>query len=648
MELKIPRQCAELLADRMIDPQWLYVALLLAPNEAVATLATLIEIGLDREQKTAEIEQIELLSIQKNKLDYAKKYPGKIRSDIIDNYDIIHKAISNSLTITDSINVSFSETTAYWKRLGEKIGDNDITLACSCTELSTPRMSNNCTHTCTEERSAPGIKKVAPTEEQDIILQTVNDSSADSITKAQAFAGTGKTILCSFISERISHKNALYLAFNKVMVDQAKSRLDHRVECRTTDSLAYAYLKPWEIWGAERTKPNQRMPWPDLADRLGLPQNFGRFSRNQLIRQIYTSVLKYCYSSDSEFKPEHLPDIEWPDQVAEQALIWAKDLWARMIMPGEPIPVTPPQVMKVWDLKGGKIDAGLVLFDEAQDANAAFMSILQRSTCRRVLIGDEHQQLYEWRGAVDAMHLLQGPTLPLTKSWRFGPEIAEFANSILEAKTPAPCEKIRGNNAQDSKIHIYDDDRLVQWPITVLARSNITVFNTAVNLAESGHKLHIIGNLDEMRHLLLDALKLYRGEIRWISHQQLVRFSDWDSLVVEQMMTGDPELKRIIRIIEERHDYLENNLEIISKFHVHDPQRATAILSTTHRVKGMEWDRVMLTNDFIDWSRFPTMEASTRNAELNVLYVAATRAVRELYIPRHLASQIAAFKHQSR
>ncbi len=44
----------------------------------------------------------------------------------------------------------------------------------------------------------------------------------------------------------------------------------------------------------------------------------------------------------------------------------------------------------------------------------------------------------------------------------------------------------------------------------------------------------------------------------------------------------------------------------------------------------------MLMDDFIAPEELGTVSAEERDAELNVLYVAATRARRELYVPRTL------------
>lgn len=85
-----------------------------------------------------------------------------------------------------------------------------------------------------------------------------------------------------------------------------------------------------------------------------------------------------------------------------------------------------------------------ILFDEAQDIDVILMSWIESArkfSC--YLIGDGFQSIYNFKGALNAMaHLLshsstmqiEAPkTFYLSQSFRFGPKIADIANSILSA-----------------------------------------------------------------------------------------------------------------------------------------------------------------------------------------------------------------------
>jgi superfamily I DNA/RNA helicase len=68
------------------------------------------------------------------------------------------------------------------------------------------------------------------------------------------------------------------------------------------------------------------------------------------------------------------------------------------------------------------------------------------------------------------------------------------------------------------------------------------------------------------------------------------------------------------------------------------PAGADRVLSTAHKAKGLEWERVRLADDFpgldelgaADREGVPLLTPEERDQELHLLYVAATRARRGL------------------
>jgi superfamily I DNA/RNA helicase len=68
------------------------------------------------------------------------------------------------------------------------------------------------------------------------------------------------------------------------------------------------------------------------------------------------------------------------------------------------------------------------------------------------------------------------------------------------------------------------------------------------------------------------------------------------------------------------------------------PAGADRVLSTAHKAKGLEWERVRLADDFpgleelgaADREGVPLLTPEGRDQELHLLYVAATRARRGL------------------
>ncbi|HRP30804.1 MAG TPA: 3'-5' exonuclease, partial [Agriterribacter sp.] len=76
-----------------------------------------------------------------------------------------------------------------------------------------------------------------------------------------------------------------------------------------------------------------------------------------------------------------------------------------------------------------------------------------------------------------------------------------------------------------------------------------------------------------------------------------------------------------------------------------DKEKAEMIFSTVHRCKGMEYDCVQLADDFITEEKIKqtvekdnsgSFNAAKLNEEVNLLYVAVTRAKNCIYIPETL------------
>ena len=74
------------------------------------------------------------------------------------------------------------------------------------------------------------------------------------------------------------------------------------------------------------------------------------------------------------------------------------------------------------------------MLDKAQEADPVILGLLERHRGARIIVGDKYQQLYQWRGAVNALSRLHSDSaeLSLTQTFRFGAGVAAWANQVLE------------------------------------------------------------------------------------------------------------------------------------------------------------------------------------------------------------------------
>ena len=114
------------------------------------------------------------------------------------------------------------------------------------------------------------------------------------------------------------------------------------------------------------------------------------------------------------------------------------------------------------------------MLDEAQDSNPVILDVLAQAAVKTIYVGDRFQQIYTFRGAVNAMDTVQTPnTSYLTQSWRFGPNIARFATDITDyLGAPKP---LLGNPGIIDALRVLGDDRGGQQDketVAVLCRTN--------------------------------------------------------------------------------------------------------------------------------------------------------------------------------
>jgi hypothetical protein len=461
-----------------------------------------------------------------------------------------------------------------------------------------------------------------PTSEQLAVLDAV---SGGGDLKIKAYAGAGKTSTLRLIAEQLSTKRGSFLAFNKEIADHARRGFPSNVVARTVHSLAYASV-PAAL--SSRVKLPQEPPH-ELASRYGLwpvevPTITGKkveITSFELGRMVIDGLGMYCRSADPTPEAFHIPVDE---KVHPEAAVWLRDtllpsiqrLWRESVHPRGQSGIAPDVYLKVWAQSNPTINADFILFDEAQDSDGVMLSVLGGQRHAQIIyVGDPYQQIYEWRGAVNAMSTIQAPELGLTESFRFGHTFAALASrllNLLHERTP-----IRGQTSIGS---IMVEDPSVQPPVdAVLCRKNVTaIWHHAAGL-ESGHKPAIRMSPSEIEAFADGADLLLAGK-RAFRPTAFSLFESWEDAQTFARSAVGADLLPIVQIVEEcGTDYLRNLARRVTP-----PQHADYVISTVHRAKGLQWKRVKVTNDFR--FKFDEGHLTLDDDEMRLLYVAVTRA----------------------
>lgn len=450
--------------------------------------------------------------------------------------------------------------------------------------------------------------------------------------KVNAFAGTGKTTTLEHMARSRSSKG-LYLAFNTSIAAEAQQRFPAHVDARTTHSYALKHLSPLLREGSGKVgrslNGNQIAELLKIRD-IAVGSKLTVTSRS-VGHLVVRTVNRFCRSGDPVISALHVPTYgklfacdeglrdAFFDEVAELAV----HTWQRMQTPDDPTPLDHDGYLKLWSLSQPIIDADFVLLDEAQDSNEAVLGVLAAQKCQVIYVGDRHQQIYEWRGAVNAMDKVAVKAeADLTQSFRFGPLVANVANCIL-SRLDEPKQVI-GNPRVDSRIN----EGCVS---AVLCRTNAGVLNVVLEELSRNRVPYVEKGVDDLSRLLKDVERLRAG--RPGASDEFFGFANWRE-VEDFAQTDDGEaLRLIVSLVRKFGEGVL--LEKLGRVARH-ASGAEFTVSTAHKAKGLEWPGVEIYQDFVRKDEHGNALLIPGEAESRLLYVATTRAKESLHMPAEL------------
>lgn len=457
--------------------------------------------------------------------------------------------------------------------------------------------------------------------------------------KVQAYAGTGKTTLLRAFAQQTHDARGLYLAFNTSIAAQGRALFPDHVHCRTHNATALrelGLLHPgWRsISPAKLDTPRAEHVAALLPDARVSPA------------WVLATIQSYIYSRDPAIHPGHFPMSRAmfmraghgaPDAEAHAAA--ARSVWDAMRDPHSAMPMPHDGCLKLWSLSPRQLPYDYLLIDESQDSNPAFLQAIEQQKCRLVYVGDEHQGIYGFRGAINALaHVAGCDERRLTETHRFGPRLSLLANEVIRSKR-APALITSSPTAPDTEV-VVGRAPLGSQPL-FLARTNAGLFEQALSFSKQGKRFALVGDAKKFTfpdlHDLLE-LREKTGKGAYAAHHDL------EQLRLAAEADGRGDLAMRARIAQKHGPKLPSMLAAINQQlgaqALEGLAPETARLSTLHQAKGLESDWVELLGDFMfapgstPRSRSaPTQPGETNgNEEANVLYVAITRARKGLAI----------------
>lgn len=494
---------------------------------------------------------------------------------------------------------------------------------------------------------------VTYTQEQEAIIET----QAQCLV-VKAGPGTGKTQTLVGYARRRNRQRGLYVAYNKAIQVEATERFQGTgVKASTGHALAF------RGFGAKyRHKLTGTLPLFDIAEALDLGDGSGegRTRALALASWVRDTVLGFCHSADPDFDPRHVPreaarlaSLTGPGATEEEwrafIMALARELWDRMCDEDNGVPMIHDGYLKLYQLSSPRLDYDYLMEDEAQDENPCLGAILGGQAAPKVLVGDEAQAIYRWRGARDALGeaVRRGGTERLlTGSFRFGERIAGVANGLLAMRGQAG--RIVGLGGADA-VGPVDPTR----PRILLSRSNAGVFSRTVDALLAEESWWHVGWDSYRFDQILEVYLLWNGEPQAVKDPLLRLFDTFEALKDYAEEVQDFEMLSRIKVVERYGRHIPALTEAIRNRVGAAESMASArvVLSTAHKAKGLEFGQVVLDGDFLELCGVANLvkqaggkpEEERREfverliEEVNLIFVAATRAKWRLQLNTDLA-----------
>jgi superfamily I DNA/RNA helicase len=488
-----------------------------------------------------------------------------------------------------------------------------------------------------------------PTPEQKIILSSKGD------IKINAIAGSGKTTtIIAYAKSRPKACKMLYIAFNKTVKIEAEQRFlmekIENVRVETAHSLAYKSI----VFNSHyRMKKRDYTPG-EVLEILGLNSQRDKNNGWVMARHILQFIAFFCNSNESKVQ-----NLDYRELIHEkEGLDFVNQHYAdierytRQFLAGMnsgKIEITHDFYLKKFQLSKPTLDYDYLLFDEGQDASPVMLDVFLQQKGKKIIVGDTHQQIYRWRHAINSLEKVDFPTYMLSNSFRFPPDIALLAQLVLEWK-------IHLGTSIDFKIKGLGKHAETKTK-AILSRSNLALIARAFDYIQRGKgqkKIFFEGHINSYTFAedgasLYDILSLYndkRENIRDPLIRQMRNLEDLEHYIEN---TGDSQLSMMLQLVEEYGNDIYSLMKLLKENHLEEEakENANMIFSTVHRCKGMEYDIVELTDDFISEDKIirllngeksTSLDPESLNEEINILYVAITRARNKIFLPEKLVS----------
>lgn len=284
----------------------------------------------------------------------------------------------------------------------------------------------------------------------------------------------------------------------------------------------------------------------------------------------------------------------------------------------------------------------LLIVDEAQDLNPAQHAIISNVADQVVLVGDDRQAIYHFRGSdSDSINnckkMLDGEIkeLTLTTTWRCPTSHVEAVNHIVPDLKAAP-NAIEGEIHNIKRSEMYDH---LKGGALVMCRTNGPLCSLAFNLLSREIPVRIQGR--EFSRQIISLINKLRTDDDSIpslmAHLENYEESETSRIQQTKQFNTNMAVQNLldkctsIRSLSEGLSYVPELLERIEILFSEQRKEDQILLSTVHRAKGLEADDIFII--YPELMPFPAAKMPEEiEQETNLIYVAHTRGKKRKFI----------------
>lgn len=478
-----------------------------------------------------------------------------------------------------------------------------------------------------------------PSAHQIAVRQFVAEEKGNAVVNA--VAGSGKTTTILWACEAIPKgQTCLFLCFNRAVADTLREKAPEGVKTSTLNAIGHRFLCQHYKKVAIDLKKTERLYWTHCAKpKQSQDERLNGMMALRLVRQIKALGL-HGEKLTRAAMDEALDDLDGEVDVAAADRTVVKRLAFELVE----LSLNETSVFdfddQLWvpvakDLPGPTFD--WIVVDEAQDLSPVQLMLVRRllrPKGRLLAVGDERQAIYGFRGAdPDSMKNLadafEARHLPLTTTYRCARRIVDAAQQVVPYIQAAP-------SAPNGKVRCVPVAQVPSGRDTlVLCRYNAPLVKAAYRWAASGRSVRLAG-AQELARKLRTTFEAFNIERDVPSYRVAAilrdRLEDWAEAGRQHTAAYEALLDQWGSVEEfaQHKACVTAGCIVDAAKRLEGNEDADIALSTIHRAKGLEADRVLLL--YGDFALNSYAHGWRRMQEWNLLYVAITRARTELII----------------